>query len=206
MTDTMKTPRNGKARGGAGLPVRDDLFDEVWGMVQQMVQDALTQALPTMGTVVGRDGGGVRVNMDEEGVDRQVGFPRAKGVDYQPGDRVKVHQVKGGERVIDGVYTSDSNEQAVDSAQLRDKAVTNRALAGDSVDTGNLKDRSVTGGKLDSGLENKINDAVDKNQLDNTLSKYAQKSDIPDTSKFAKQDDLQALERRVKRLEDKKKP
>lgn len=205
MTDTTQTKRNGKKRGGAGLPVRDDLFDQVWGMVQGMVQDALTQALPTMGTVVGRDGGGVRVNMDEEGVDRQVGFPRSKGVDYQQGDRVLVHQVKGGERVIVGKVDSDSNEQAVDGAQMRDNAVANRVLAGNAVDTGNLKDGSVTSGKLDNSLASKINNAASKDQLDNyattkSLGDYAKSSQLNGLAKDSRVDDIES---RVKKLEKK---
>lgn len=206
MTDTTKTRSNGRARGGAGLPARDDLFDEVWGMVQSMVAEALTAALPTTGTVVGRDGGGVRVNMDEEGVDRQVGFPRAKGVAYNPGDRVVVHQVKGGERVILGRVDSDSNERAVDAPQIEDNAIGTRAIQQGGVDTGNIKDRSVTGGKLDSSLENKITGAAQKSDLDD----YAKKSALDDYAKqsslsgFAKDSRVDDLERRIKRLEDKK--
>jgi hypothetical protein len=206
MTDTTDARGKGKRRGGAGLPVRDDLFDQVWGMVQQIVADAMTSVTPTMGTVVGRDGGSVRVNMDEEGVDRQVGFPRSKGVDYQSGDRVLVHQVKGGQRVILGKVDSDSNEQAVDGAQMRDRAVGNRIIDNSAVDTGNIRDRSVTGGKLDSGLESKINNAASKDQLDNyatksSLDNYAKSSQLDDK---ASKSDLSALEKRVKKLEDKK--
>lgn len=206
MTDTSKTKRNGRGGTGAGLPVRDDLFDEVWGMVQSMVADALTAALPTTGTVVGRDGGGVRVNMDEEGVDRQVGFPRARGVDYQNGDRVVVHQVKGGERVILGKVDSDSNEQAVDAPQLRDRAVTSRTLDANSVDSGNIKDRAIGGGKLDASLENKITNAAQKSDLSDyaktsQLDNYAKTSQLSGLAKDSRVDDL---ERRIKKLEDKK--
>lgn len=176
-------------------PPRGDLFDQVWGMVQQMVADALSEALPTMGTVVGKDGGAVKVRMDDEDSDREVGFPAAKGTDYRDGDRVAIHQTKGGERMILGRVDSSTNEAAVDSPQLRDKAIRD----------GHLNDGAVTGRALENSILNKINGALQSIPGDvvrnEDLKPYAKQSDIPSVAGLAKDSRVDSLETRIDRLE-----
>src|SRR3954454_18239507 len=83
-------------------PPQSHLFDELWRMIEAKLDDLLTDALPQMGTVTDTDGGTVKVRLDDEGVDRAVGFPAAKGTKYNTGDRVLTHKTKGGDRMVLG--------------------------------------------------------------------------------------------------------
>jgi hypothetical protein len=194
MTDPTRV-RKTKERA----PTSSDSSNEFWRMMESWFSERTKDMMPTMGTVVGKDGGGVKVKLDDEGIDRQVGFPRSRGIDYQNGMRVLTGMTKSGERVILGGVDSGNNEQAVGANQLFDKSVDSRHVANDAIDTGHVKDRAINSSKLDSDVSKKIDAAATKTDLD----KKADKSDIPDTKDFAKAGDLNDLKARVDKLEKK---
>jgi len=85
----------------------------------------------------------------------------ARGESFTGLDRMKVKaltltEAEQASNSTDGrVLASGSTnpERAVDTAHIKDSAVTNRVLAADSVDTAQLKNSAITAGKLPAGTK-----------------------------------------------------
>jgi hypothetical protein len=139
----------GATRGRPG-PLHEELYAKIMADVKEIV----LEYAPTYGEVRGMDGGKVRVQIDGEDDEREVGFPRRKGQRYAPGDRVKVQKSRSGEWVADGTVSTkegrdptigneDLNADSVDSTQLKQNSVTQNAIAGDSVSRSALRNDVV---------------------------------------------------------------
>lgn len=208
------------------LPSRMDLPDAVVAAFREMFSSMVQEAIPVGGTVVGREGrdgrGNVQVQMDDEEGDIRT-FPRQRGVDHRPGDRVMVGKNRAGEEVITSNVASGVDEAAVNNDQMFTNAVDGRVLKGNSVTKDHIQANAVTKDQLasDAVLSGNIkngelkNDHLSssaniekgkfsgdvQNSLKNAdsavqksdLADYAKTSDIPDTSDFAKSKDLDPI-------------
>lgn len=182
------------------LPVGSDLFDALWRELWGRVEEMIDARQATFGTVVGRDGGKVRVRMDDEDEDRVIGFPRSLGVAYEDGDRVRIDFNRDGDPSIGGVISGGNGDGRVKNEQLGTDAVDERAI----------KPRAIKGGHLDQTLEKKIADAATVDQVDNKLGPYLKTSDAnrefaksSELGQYAKDARVSDLEKKVKELETK---
>lgn len=143
--------------------------EEVIRVIRDIVEDVLEERLPTLGRVVGMDGGRVLVHLDDEDEERTVGFQRKKGQQYQTGERVVVMLTRSGDYVALGTLTDKIGKAGAgvgDDDLLQDyapKTVTGKNPSGDVVEanvasivskliggigTNDLIDGSVTERKL----------------------------------------------------------
>ncbi len=156
-------------------------------MIKGMIAEEMDTRTATMGTVVGAEGGGVRVHLDEEDEARELGVPRKLGQSYDPGDRVKVTPLRSGELVVDGTVSTASGKAAkrVRGDDIDDEAVGNAHVAKDSIDERTIKPGgvrasnvggkqirtehldSVSGGGIDLGVVAK-EASIPRKTLDNT--------------------------------------
>lgn len=103
----------------------DGLVRDLLAIMQQMA----LMARPTMGTVLEVNGGEVVVHLDDERIPRTVGFARTKGIQYAPGDRVKVSLLRNDEYVVDGLADSSPTDRTVHRGQIAVDAVGGEELA-----------------------------------------------------------------------------
>jgi hypothetical protein len=108
------------------------VHEELARVIQEMVRTELEAMASTMGTVVGTDGGMIRVQVDEEGDPRQVGIPAIKGQRHSVGNRVLLHRLRGKDWVLGGSITNNSAgfDPAVGNQDLHNDVVDYRALDG----------------------------------------------------------------------------
>lgn len=182
---------------GGRLPVRGDLADAFWRELLGRVEEMLDARQMTMGEVKGRDGGKVRVRLDDEGEDRTLGFPRGLGVAYQDGDRVAIGYTRAGEPMVLGVMSAGNGDGRVRNEQLDTDAVDERAI----------KPRTVKGAHLDQTLEKKIADAATTEQLENrtrnlaTENQLNAKADRSELGDKADKTEVEDLKKKIKELE-----
>lgn len=170
-----------KGRREARIPQRMDLPDALANAIRQMISEMVREFVPIGGTVVGREGGGgngnVRVQLDDEEGDIRT-FPRQRGVDHRPGDRVQVSKNRSGEEILTSNISAGPDEQAVGNAQLftdaadsrviKSNAVTNDHIAADAVEEGNIKAKAIKSTHVDSGAiknEHVGDNAVDRRNI-----------------------------------------
>lgn len=218
MSEKPWTGIAGKARSGSPA---GHLNDEFLGLLQSWIDDAVSAAMPQMGTVIGQDGGTVKVRLDDEDVDREVGFPAAKGTAYQQNDRVWTHQTKGGSRAVLGRVDGSQDQRAVDSAQLYGDAVKHVHINPGAVERSNIGGQAVAWDELDNVVVSRIQDAATTSQLNNVSDKADDaKSSASDANRAANDADktandaknaasavksaLDKLEKRVDKLEKSK--
>ena len=204
---------NGRARQPRISQNQDEVdrfFRDFWERITTYVDEGR----PTVATVTGRDGqgGNVKVHIDGEKKGRNVGIPRAKGVDFQNGDRILVQRIRGGDWGAVTPFTSGSGqdaERAVGRKQMMRQAVGPDELDNDAVKGHHIAKDSVGELQIASGIMTKINGAVSNQDLNNkltgylkegALSGYAKSSEL---SSYAKQTKVDDLTTRIKNLETK---
>lgn len=202
MSERTSNRRTRRGSRRSQLPAgRQSLFDALWQEILTRIETGDDARAMTLGNVVGaRDGGKVRVRVDDEDEDRTIGFASAQGTNYQPGDRVALGKNRAGEYVLLG------------NLAPRDKSVTQNQLYGNSVGTPELIPKSVTNAILDDNLSGKIKDAITNSDLNNKLTNYAKSSDLSNYAKASALTSLQTatknaltkLERRIEKLEKSK--
>lgn len=131
------------------------VHEELARVIQEMVRSELEAMASTMGTVVGTDGGMIRVQVDEEGDPREVGIPAIKGQRHSTGNRVLLHRLRGKDWVLGGSISSNAAgfDPAVGNNDLLNDAVDRRALHGSVVN-----DIDTARNHADDGI-NKANNA-----------------------------------------------
>lgn len=170
------TAESGGSLGGPGSP-----HEMLWQQIEDRIAEMVAEYTPTLGTVVGQDGGAVRVQLDEEDDAREVGFAKKKGTRYDTNERVLVGKTRGGRHVVLGPITDKQGqaERAVANEDLHDDAVGRRniqvdsvgpdELAGGAVDNSHLSGGSVTGDKIaGNSVDRKhiTNNAIGTNQIE----------------------------------------
>jgi hypothetical protein len=146
------------------LPGSTNEYDGLWrDIIDRMTAIAESYA-STMGTVLSVSGGRVRVQVDGENKPRGIGFPRAKGVGYSVGDRVRLDRTKGGAWIVGGIVGDGSADGSVGHGQISPGAVASDSLASD------LSGKIASIG--DKASLDQLNSAVsDLQKQINTLSK-----------------------------------
>lgn len=134
----------------APLPRSTNQFDGLWRDLIDRMQTTAQMYAPTMATILSISGGSIKVQIDDENTPRSVGIPRAKGVNYQVGDRVSVQQTRGGSWMVTGIIGDSTSDGRVGNAQLASGAVSST--------------------NLDSSLYTTINNAVSKDYVDGKVS------------------------------------
>ena len=176
--------------------VRTDLFDALWREIFARVEEMVDARQMTMGEVKGRDGGKVRVRLDDEDEDRTLGFPRGLGVAYENGDRVSIGYSRAGEPMVLGVVSGGNGDGRVRNEQLDTDAVDSRAI----------RPNAVASSHLDGTLAKKIADAATVDQLDNktrnlaTTNQLNAKADKSDLNSKADQSEVSRLKEDVEKL------
>jgi hypothetical protein len=95
----------------------------------EVMYRVMQESQTSIGTVVGDDGGTVRVQIDEEAGPREVGFPRMRGQRFTKGQRVPIHRAKGGNEFLGGsLSTVAGRDPVVDKADMVDESVDNDVL------------------------------------------------------------------------------
>lgn len=185
--------------------VRTDLFDALWREFLTRMEEMVDARQMTMGAVVGRDGGKVRVRLDDENEDRTLGFPRGLGVAYQDGDRVAIGYSRTGEPMVLGVVSGGNGDGRVRNEQLDTDAVDARAIRSGTIKATHLAgDANIERTHFSQGLKNELSGKVDEGNGDEkvirqkNLSSYAKNSAVE--NKFDKGKG-EALEEKVKKLE-----
>ncbi len=180
-------------------PASSDLFDSMVRDLLGRVEEMIDARQMTMGSVVGRDGGNVRVRLDDEDEDRVIGFPRGLGVAYESGDRVPIGYNRSGQPMVLGVMSGSNSDGRVRNEQLGTDAVDDRAI----------KPGTVKGSHLERDLEGKINAAATTDQLDNktrnlaTTNQLNAKADKGDLNNKADKSEVDRLDKKIKELETK---
>lgn len=175
MSDTKK-------RRSSRLPTGDALFDAAWKEILARIEEGDDESSMTVGTVRGsRTGGKVRVRVDDEDEDRELGFTSSTGVDYQNGDRVALGKNKAGEFVI--LSNLANRDAAITGAQLASGSITKSHFA-----KGMTFDKSDLSQNVQSSLT-KADKAVQQSGLkdyvkSSALSSYAQKDSVPTKTEF----------------------
>jgi len=141
------------SRSSEGRP--GPVHEEFWNAIVEMVREEVFASMPTVGTVVGHDGGTIRVQVDDEDDEREIGIPRVRGMRHEVGDRVKVTPLRGGDLIAEGsLSTKEGYDPAVDfedlhkdsvrAEQLKQNSVTN-----DAIEPGAVTQDSIGGTNLD---------------------------------------------------------
>jgi hypothetical protein len=128
---------------------------EFWDVMKRFIRDEVEPLVPQLGTVVGNDGGRIRIRRDGDDEPGTLGIARNKGVRHQAGDRVVTIPTPSGDRAVIAVLSTGdgpAGRRAVSDTEMMDNAVDNRVLAGNSVDTSQLRPSSVVRNHLTPGL------------------------------------------------------
>jgi hypothetical protein len=137
-----------------------------WEAIRDEVYAIVHEYAPTMGTVVGKDAGMVRVVVDDEDDEREVGLPRKRGEQYDEGDRVKLTKLRGGEMVVDGSFSTaqgtGGNDAAVGDEDVHTDAISERHLrqnsvTNDAISPGSVTNDSIRGTNLDARVSDAYN-------------------------------------------------
>lgn len=173
-----------------------DFVDTVVSRLLERMQEMGMEGRSAIGTVIGKDGGRVRVKLDDDDDEeepRKIGFDRALGVAYEDGDRVAVGYSRSGQEMILANMGGGTTDKRVKNEQLDDGAVDGRALKGGT----------VVKGHLEQTLEKQINEAASIDQLNNKTKDLASNNKV-DNLGINLRNDLanKADKSEIKRLEE----
>lgn len=192
-TDTAESGTDNA--GSLGTP--GGLHELLWQQIEdRMVEIVMDLAVPTLGTVVGMDGGSVRVQLDEEDDVREVGFPKVKGTRHDPGERVPVFKTRGGRQFLlpPVIDQQGQAERAVDDADIHDDAIATRHIGDNQVTGGKIPNREIKSDHLSTknspggaavqsgniGDKQVKGDHIDNKQIDSSHLKDSLDTDIKD--------------------------
>jgi hypothetical protein len=152
ITPSTAVPSVAGIRADVGRP--GPQHKDLWDAIEARISDMLDEVAPTMGTVIKdqKDDGQVQVTLDNEADDREVPLSRKKGQRHLSGDRVIIHTMRGGDKVIGSTISSKGG---------RDPAVDRNDLFLGSVTRDHLDKNAVGGAELDKGVVSSLHLAPD---------------------------------------------
>jgi hypothetical protein len=173
--NTHRPPRRGAGGGGdeggggfGGGLGPSGIHEQFMARIQEMIQDTVLEYAPTTGTVVGMDGGSVRVIGDEDTEPRQVGYPKKKGTRYLPGERVITQKTRSGRNVVMGpVGTKGGQDDYVVAGEdMFDLSIENRHIKPDAVTADEVLNGSLTSKQLSTAPADRLtSDHIGINQI-----------------------------------------
>lgn len=155
-------------------------FDALVGLMRQIVIEETAHLQPRLGTVHFTNGNEVNIRPwgedDSDDDPRGEGLARNGGHHASKGDTfILFHMGDGVDIAVGPILKSGQNpavisgdeimKDAIDQVHIRQGAIGNAQLQGDSVDGHALKKNVVTNGHLDNGLQNSIQNAATKSQI-----------------------------------------
>ena len=153
------TPPRGDVPAGVPSITPTALHEQLWEQIDLAIEEKLKDSQPVMATVRGRQGGNIRVLRDDEDEDRDVGYTRGLGTRKKNGDRVLLIPTGAKHPVVFGPVSGGgegAGERVVGQQDIEDGAIEGSVI----------KDKGVSKGKLDQDLQNKIEGAATKEQVD----------------------------------------
>ena len=152
------------------LPSTSGQFDALVREFLDRVAEMDERITSTMGTVVGRKGGGVIVHVDGERLPRTEPFARAKGVRYSTGQRVGLKRLRDDEWVVDGVVSDESSEVSVYREQIAQDAVGGVELAFGAVTMEHLEARVRS--RIESAMTSIPANSIGPNHIQSNAIRY----------------------------------
>lgn len=162
--------RTTKPRGASGQVTAE--HEALARLFMEVMYTVMQETATSIGTVIGDDGGKVRVQIDEESGPREVGFPRMRGQRFTAGQRVPVHRAKGGNEFLGGSISSQGGrDPAVDKADLMGGAA-DWDIVGQDVKN-NIGDAKKAGTDAQDAANKAMDEAKAKADKNHSHSNYA---------------------------------
>jgi hypothetical protein len=129
---------------GAGVGP-SGMHEAFWDQIHRSIDERVLEFAPTTATVMGMDGGRVKVHLDDEDDPREIGFSRRKGTRYDDDERVLVGKTRGGRQIVLGTFTDKTgyDERGVANEDMHDDAIDNRLISENAVQGYNITDGSI---------------------------------------------------------------
>lgn len=172
--------------------------EDFWNALDERIAAKVAEFTPTLGTVVGMDGGAVKVQMDEEDdlsaaeIAQRVGFSKHLGARYLEGQRVLVSKTRSGRAVVAPIGDiGGQDDYVVDDADMFDNAISNRHIQVNSITRDEVAAGSIANHHIDR-QDRLRGDAIQTGTLDKTHLNQPFQTELTNTQQAANQAETKA--------------